>query len=438
MATSLLHISIDFGTAYSGYSVKCNTTGVVKNYRDVTWGHEYGIRSCKTPTCILFDGNEVHFGYAAMQKFNEGFPDGKKTFFQDFKMQLYRNEGIQMNMDISAVNGGKMKAITVISECLRYLKNHALKTVKNVSASVELQDSDITWVLTVPAIWDDAAKQFMRHAAKQAGLVTDSDPERLILALEPEAAAIYCKELPSDGFVGGEGGTLKLDQVPGTQFITVDCGGGTIDITVHEVLEGGFLKQVDQASGNGQGGQNIDRQLVELLQKICGSKCWDEYVKQNAEEFQWIMYTFASAKCAEVNTGFKFACPYNLNEIVKKHKGYSMETLLKGDHGVSWRRGQIVISPEKLKSFYDKSLSATAELLHDIMRKPRLHIKYMLLVGGYAMSKILQNFMKEEFASQCTILCPQHSQQAVMVGAAAFGSRPQGGPQQPAAFARPY
>jgi hypothetical protein len=30
-----------------------------------------------------------------------------------------------------------------------------------------IRNSDIHWVLTVPAIWNDAAKQFMREAAEE-------------------------------------------------------------------------------------------------------------------------------------------------------------------------------------------------------------------------------------------------------------------------------
>ena len=32
-------------------------------------------------------------------------------------------------------------------------------------------DADVHWVLTVPAIWDDAAKQFMREAAEKVNTV---------------------------------------------------------------------------------------------------------------------------------------------------------------------------------------------------------------------------------------------------------------------------
>lgn len=65
------------------------------------------------------------------------------------------------------MTGGKqMKAIKVFSHAIRYLKDHMLKTLEQRGAG--LKDKDINWVLTVPAIWDDPAKQFMREAAEEA------------------------------------------------------------------------------------------------------------------------------------------------------------------------------------------------------------------------------------------------------------------------------
>lgn len=59
----------------------------------------------------------------------------------------------------------------------------------------------------------------------QAGLVTESEPERLIFALEPEAASVFCMHLPKEGFIAEEFSTDTLKQSPGTQYMVVDCGG---------------------------------------------------------------------------------------------------------------------------------------------------------------------------------------------------------------------
>lgn len=57
-----------------------------------------------------------------------------------------------------------MKAIKVFSESICYLKKDLTAHLKNVDLKA---DENIHWMLTVPAIWDDGAKQFMREAAEQ-------------------------------------------------------------------------------------------------------------------------------------------------------------------------------------------------------------------------------------------------------------------------------
>lgn len=50
-----------------------------------------------------------------------------------------------------------------------------------------LEAMDLQYVLTVPAVWSDKAKDSTRRAAYAAGI----DPSNLTLLSEPEAAAVY-------------------------------------------------------------------------------------------------------------------------------------------------------------------------------------------------------------------------------------------------------
>lgn len=61
--------------------------------------------------------------------------------------------------------GKTMEAMKVFSSAVGYLKDHMLTTCKRQLTGI--QQSDITWVLTVPAIWTDSSKQFMREAAEK-------------------------------------------------------------------------------------------------------------------------------------------------------------------------------------------------------------------------------------------------------------------------------
>ena len=58
-----------------------------------------------------------------------------------------------------------MLAIDVFGLVIGYLRNHLLQRLYNRDNQNSLQENMIQWVLTVPAIWSDKAKQFMRRAA---------------------------------------------------------------------------------------------------------------------------------------------------------------------------------------------------------------------------------------------------------------------------------
>lgn len=73
--------------------------------------------------------------------------------------------------------GKKLKALTVFSMAIEYLKDDVLQEAsKSVVSSIG--SDDVRWVLTVPAIWDDSAKQFMREAAQNVNVLV-SFPKKM-------------------------------------------------------------------------------------------------------------------------------------------------------------------------------------------------------------------------------------------------------------------
>ncbi|XP_028289637.1 heat shock 70 kDa protein 12A-like [Parambassis ranga] len=412
-------IAIDFGTAYSGYAF-CMTPTEIDPYVK-RWGKELGKDTPKTPTCILFGENErfLKFGYEAKNSYLNMRKDEtrKHCFFENFKMALY---GTKLNSDVTikAANGKSMTALKVFTEALRYLKEGALKTISGNTHGQEFTASDFTWVLTVPAIWDASAKQFMREAATQAGIVTSGTEERLLIALEPEAASVWCKRLPADGFITQHHDRKALDQSPGTQYIVVDCGGGTIDITVHKVMEGGALTELHKASGNDLGGQNVDGKFKKFLRDIFSAGVWDEYENKYPSDVQRMMDDFTFLK--QVDEDVEISCPYNLGQQAQKRQ--DMEKYFRTVQGASWDEGSIRISKDKMRSFFAESLKGISQSIREILRDQ--NIEFILLVGGYAQSQVLRQHVIDQFGRQCKVLCPFRPQEAIMKGAVMFGRNP--------------
>ena len=67
-------------------------------------------------------------------------------------------------MKIKDKRGQRIPAHTVFSESVRYLKD---KAIEELTKSSVITEEDIKWVVTLPALWSESAKQFMILACKE-------------------------------------------------------------------------------------------------------------------------------------------------------------------------------------------------------------------------------------------------------------------------------
>ena len=65
---------------------------------------------------------------------------------------------------IEAANGQRFSAFNVVSLTLRFFREHALRELSH-QCGTTIDNDDVRWVVTVPAIWNEQAKKFMRLAA---------------------------------------------------------------------------------------------------------------------------------------------------------------------------------------------------------------------------------------------------------------------------------
>ncbi|XP_014818777.1 PREDICTED: LOW QUALITY PROTEIN: heat shock 70 kDa protein 12B-like [Calidris pugnax] len=423
---SVFVVAIDFGTSYSGYCFSLASS--TDQIRQVYWGVEHGLKTPKTPTCILFNQKQEFrkFGYDALMKY-KSLPSSETDnwyFFQNFKMQLY-NTKVTSGMEVEASNGKTLPALVVFSESLRYLKEHALETIREASFQTVCNQEEITWVITVPAIWHAAARQFMRLAAKKAGLISDMISEKLIIALEPEAASLWCKQLPQEGFMATDSDKKKFEETPGIQYVVVDCGGGTVDITVHEIQENHCLKELHKAAGGGWGGNRVDENFTYFLKEIFDDGVWDEYVKSHPTELEQMMYNFGLQKCSASREDIYIHCYYNLTKLAACKKDISEFFKKSKAKGAVWCDGMIMVTYDKMRTFFDYSIKNIIHTLREILSKPGMtKVQYILLVGGFASSIILRDAVSQAFRKKYHILCPMDAQVAIAKGAVLFGVNP--------------
>ena len=71
-------------------------------------------------------------------------------------------------MVLRDASGKTMNALKVFSSVFKFFREFILNVMENQGIK-NLTEHEIVWVITVPAIWSNKAKQFMREAVIKVG-----------------------------------------------------------------------------------------------------------------------------------------------------------------------------------------------------------------------------------------------------------------------------
>ena len=154
------------------------------------------------------------------------------------------------------------KICSPVAASTRYLSylcdawNHSVATDESGRVSDALRFERQQVVLTVPASFDEEARELTVGAAREAGL------ENLTLLEEP-VAAFYA-------WVAAQKGGLKRQLKDGQLVLVCDVGGGTTDFSLIRVrVEGGEVRFERTAIGEHLllGGDNVDLALARLVEE---------------------------------------------------------------------------------------------------------------------------------------------------------------------------
>ncbi|XP_036295076.1 heat shock 70 kDa protein 12A isoform X4 [Pipistrellus kuhlii] len=443
--TFLVVVAVDFGTTSSGYAYSFTKEPECIHVMRRWEGGDPGVSSQKTPTTILLTPErKFHsFGYAARDFYHDLDPTEAKQwlYLEKFKMKLHTTGDLTLDTELTAANGKKIKALEIFAYALQYFKEQALKELSDQAGS-EFENADVRWVITVPAIWKQPAKQFMRQAAYQAGLASPENAEQLIIALEPEAASIYCRklrlhqmiELSSKSAVNGYSSrdTVGAGFAQGDKYVVVDSGGGTVDLTVHQIrLPEGHLKELYKATGGPYGSLGVDYEFEKLLCKIFGEDFIEQFKIKRPAAWVDLMIAFESRKRAAApdrTNPLNITLPFSFIDYYKKFRGHSVEHALRKSNVdfVKWSsQGMLRMSPDAMNALFKPTIDSIIEHLRDLFQKPEVSaVKFLFLVGGFAEAPLLQQAVQAAFGDRCRIIIPQDVGLTILKGAVLFGLDP--------------
>jgi molecular chaperone HscA len=170
------------------------------------------------------DGEKI---YSIKRLMGKGFDDVKKI--QNLPFQI-KKSGEQLKV---ILGDKELSAVEISAQILETLKNIAEENLQKTISKA---------VITVPAYFDEAARNATKQAANLAGL------EVLRLISEPTAAAV----------------AYGLDKQAEGKFLVFDLGGGTFDASILELSKGVF-KVIGVGGDSALGGDDFDNLIGQQI-----------------------------------------------------------------------------------------------------------------------------------------------------------------------------
>ena len=211
--------------------------------------------------------------------------------------------------------------------------------------------------------------------------------------------------------------------------------GGTIDVTVHEMLEDGLVRELYKATGGAWGGNKVNEAFVKYFCDIFSEKVIDTVREQSPSDWADMMRDFEQIKrkISLKNTDeiFRIMLRPCIKEVYLEIMNASLQSLFNGDSdfktkGASLDRYKLQIPRVVISEMIEnvaQNISAHTTFL--LQQEENARINFIVMVGGFSNSPIVVEEIRRHVPSFTPVIVPENPELSVVQGAVSFGWKPQ-------------
>ncbi|KAH8647033.1 Hsp70 family protein-like protein [Tricladium varicosporioides] len=394
-----LIIGLDFGTTYSGIAYGFSSSHKGGPIAILEWPGAKGRTFMKAPTTIRYDDHD------------------KKSFKWGYELDQYGSEkieGIKLLLDPEQtkplyVPTTDTKAelqklgkppVEVASDYIGAIYKHAMNKIEKQWPADFLSMLQKKFILSVPAVWSDKAKDSTLRAARQAGI------HNVDLIKEPEAAALYTLHDVKDK-------ALKI----GDAFVVCDAGGGTVDLISYEITKLDPLELRELVPGTGKLA-HYSQLFADILEVAVGKEQFIEL--RNTEGFRFAMRQFDES----IKPGFN---PFEDPDADPKITIPFPNANLKDDPTNFIKSNCYTLTNDTLCKIFQPLVDDIRNLVKDQVncvkikrmeeqRPNATEVKAIFLVGGFGASNYLRECLQQANPN-IQIIQPHDAWSAIVKGA---------------------
>ncbi|KAG5948550.1 hypothetical protein E4U60_001463 [Claviceps pazoutovae] len=385
-----LIIALDFGTTYSGVAYCFANQTDAKPVAIMKWPGNRGISAPKIPTVIEYSEEEptgFRWG-ASASKARGGIVGIKLLLDPEQERPLY----LSANNTRKELKSLPKKPVEIAADFIRAIYEHALEEIASAVPKAYMDICQKEFVLSVPAVWSDAAKNATLKAAELAGI------ESITVVKEPEAAAMYSIK------------SLEFSIKKNDAFVVCDAGGGTVDLISYEVMAVApqlKLKELAPGTGGMAGSLGLNDRFAAAVEELVGDD-------------QWLKLKMSKAwSIAEKQFDQEIKKSFRGELDVEYYVNFPMASLREDEDGGlvsdTWRLTGLVLS-----RIFEPLIADIVEMIdyqvQEVrLKRPEKGISGILLVGGFGSSHYLMKRVKQDFPG-IQILQPQDAWAAIVKG----------------------
>lgn len=260
-------------------------------------------------------------------------------------------------------------------------------------------------------------------------------PEKLSLALEPEAAAIFCQNMTKDELAQH---CQAEEPFKASCYLVIDIGGGTVDISaMHRVVEGGetHIRVLHRPIGNDYGGAQVNKRFRDFLETLVNDKGLQRLLSTDDESAntrnqaalnELLNETFEEQKKMFGNqehetryNRLQFEFPYDFWETYRSDCKKSTH-----DEEVEVGRQKLRIPYAMMAKFFEPVRDGILESITQILEKIKEKVETFYLVGGFGGCRYLFRAIGEKFGKKYKYIVPREPAYAVVRGAVLYRLHP--------------
>ncbi|KAK3619064.1 hypothetical protein LTR56_024269 [Elasticomyces elasticus] len=444
-----LVVGIDFGTTFSGvaaaYSANPESPDELhiiktsvhwhvlswasgRTLTDNRWPGGNNITSDKVPTEVAYGGHHTAAStsrtsgaslhgkrkFSAISGEQEKSKDGQMRWglqikpdedrLRYLKLFLDPNQNIPDHMTLSDVRHQLMacgkNVPTIVAEYLGAVFAHTKVILGRRYGQDFVAATKLRVVLTVPAVWTDAAKDATFRAAEAAGM-----GDALAMISEPEAAAVYTLQAMQPNH-------LKI----GHNFIVIDAGGGTVDLISYSINQ---LKPL----------------RLEELAKGSGGFCGAAFLNVRFEQFvrTKLGKTAFTAICSSKPKSWLMALKYFEDYVKRNFDADEDDTFnipfpgVEDNEKAGIEGGFLVMDTADVETIFRPVITDIISLVEGqiaLLQGSGLEVHGLVLVGGFGQSECLLKSLQTRFSGGVRgieVLQPVNAWTAVVRGAVLRG-----------------